>query len=142
MTPYAPQLQLAVYGFPEATQRTDNQGQKLLVTRTEVTSPPLSHVHIALRGLPTPGPARYLATCIAGFAVLAGLGFAVSSSKGGRPANANRKTERQQLLADLEELERACRDGEIGPQTYEKARRELIDAIARTLAPGERESST
>jgi len=44
--------------------------------------------------------------------------------------------ERQRLLEDLEDLERAHLSGEVGPKTYERARRELVDAIARTLDRG------
>ena len=35
------------------------------------------------------------------------------------------KNERQRLLAEVEELERARLRGEIGPKTYERARREV-----------------
>ena len=42
--------------------------------------------------------------------------------------------ERQQLLAALEGLELGHREGSIGPKTYERARRELIDDLARTFA--------
>ena len=44
------------------------------------------------------------------------------------------KREREQLLAALESLEMAHRDGTIGPKTYERGRRELLDDIARTFA--------
>jgi hypothetical protein len=41
---------------------------------------------------------------------------------------------REALLEDLAGLERAHAAGEVGPRTYERARRELIDALARVLA--------
>ena len=44
------------------------------------------------------------------------------------------KSERTAWLEELEELERARAEGEVGPKTYERARREIIDGIARTLA--------
>ena len=43
------------------------------------------------------------------------------------------KLERLELLNELEELEKAHLAGDVGPKTYERARRELIDALARTL---------
>ena len=46
----------------------------------------------------------------------------------------NTKREREQLLAALESLELAHRDGTVGPKTYERGRRELLDDIARTFA--------
>jgi hypothetical protein len=144
MTPYAAPIKLVVDGFPEPKTRTDNQGQKILVTQADATDKPLTHVHLALKDLPTPGPARWLATFAAAFGIIAGLGFAVSTARApqGKRRGAgggDARSERQQLLAELEDLERAHRDGEVGPQTYERARRELIDAIARTLT---KESST
>ena len=71
----------------------------------------------------------------------AALVFAVAVSVGTglvfgvrKPPPRNTKRERQQLLAALEGLEMGHRDGNIGPKTYERARRELIDELARTFA--------
>ncbi len=69
-----------------------------------------------------------------------GIGIALTTTRARtRPAakgarKAEGKAERAELLADLEDLERAHRAAEIGPKTYERARREIIDALARTLA--------
>ena len=54
-----------------------------------------------------------------------------------KPGLRDLKSERQRLLGELEELERARQRSEIGPKTYERARRELLDAIARTFAVAE-----
>jgi hypothetical protein len=70
-------------------------------------------------------------TGIAGLTVLFGLFLAVrgrSIRKGSNP-----KRERARLLDELEDLERAHATGEIGPRTYERARRAIVDAIARTI---------
>jgi len=88
---------------------------------------------VELRDIPVPGPARIIATLLASLGVLAGLGYAFTTRKS-LVAGGSAKEERARLLADLEELERAHRVGDVGPKTYERARRELIDAIARTLA--------
>jgi hypothetical protein len=128
------QMRLVVTGFPEAQPRTDAQGERLLITEKQMRKEdaPLSQLHVELRDLPTPGPARWIATALAGFGVLAGIGYAFSTRKGAR-GSAGGREHRASLLVDLEELERAHRAGDVGPKTYERARRELIDAIARTL---------
>jgi hypothetical protein len=123
---------LSVAGFPEAERRTDAQGQRLLVTEKQVRrDEPVSSLHVTLDGLPTPGPGRIIATCLAGLLVVLGFGFAFGGTKG--TGASNDKTRRSQLLAELADLERARKEGDVGPKTYERARRELIDAIARTL---------
>jgi hypothetical protein len=122
---------LDVTGFPEAQKRTDRQGQKVLVTERQVQrNVPLNAVHVLIRGLTVPGPGRIVATALAAIGVVVGL-FLASRRKvrSGRAA----KSERADLLADIEQLELARRRGEVGPKAYERIRRELVDAIARTL---------
>lgn len=135
MAPASQQMKLVVPGFPDAEARTDGQGERILVTEKQLRreDPPLTHVRIELRDLPTPGPARKIATVIAGLGVLAGFAYAFSSRSPAKP-KAPGKERRAALLADLEELERSHQAGDIGPKTYERARRQLIDEIARTLA--------
>jgi hypothetical protein len=122
---------LEVTGFPEPQRRTDRQGQHVLITEMQVKrDAPLAQVHVAIRGLLTAGPARIVATCIAALAIL--LGLILGFERTGR-SKAGAKSERADLLADIEELEQARVRGDIGPKTYERARRELVDAIAETL---------
>ena len=122
---------LEVAGFPEAQRRTDRQGQHVLVTEKQVRrDEPMSSLHVAIHGLVTPGPARIVATLLASATMVLGLVLG-SGKKSSRKGGA--KSERQALLAELEELERAHRRGDVGPKTYERARRELLDAIAETL---------
>ena len=45
-----------------------------------------------------------------------------------------RKDSRAAFLDELADLEQAHARGDIGPKTYERARRELVDQIALTLA--------
>ncbi|MGO9710066.1 MAG: hypothetical protein ACLQBL_14455 [Polyangiaceae bacterium] len=129
------EMRLVVSGFPEAQARTDSNGERILVTERQMRreDPPLTKLHVELRDLPTAGPGRIIATVLAGFGVLAGVGYAFSSRKRASPPSDATEL-RARLLADLEELERAHSAGDIGPKTYERARRELIDAIARSLA--------
>lgn len=129
------EMRLVVSGFPEAQARTDSNGERILVMERQMRreDPPLTKLHVELRDLPTAGPGRIIATVLAGFGVLAGVGYAFSSRKRASPPSDATEL-RARLLADLEELERAHSAGDIGPKTYERARRELIDAIARSLA--------
>ncbi len=129
------EMRLVVAGFPEAQPRTDNNGERILITERQMRrdEAPLTHIHYELRDIPTQGPANKIATALAGLCVLGGLGYAFRSRKESEPRT-GAKAVRATLLAELEELERAHASGDVGPKTYERARRELIDAIARTLA--------
>ena len=122
---------LVVDGFPEPQRRSDVQGQHVLITEKQVRrDEPITAVHVAIRGLLTPGPARIVATCLASLTVLMGLAFAFAKRPAPRGAG---KTERARLLSDLERLERAHQAGDVGPRAYQRGRRDLIDAIAETL---------
>lgn len=130
-------MKASVEGFPAAHAGKDRLGEAILETERQVTQreAALAKLHVTLDDLPTPGPGRIVATCVAGLGFLIGLGFVVSARKGvADGAGSGNKPLRQQLLAELEELERAHRAGDVGPKTYERARREIIDSIARTLA--------
>jgi hypothetical protein len=128
-------IKLHVDGFPEPHPDHDGRGQAVL--QTEKTArredPPMTALKVSLRELPTPGPARVVATLVAAFGVLTGLAFAFVGARGGRRKTGDAKAARQQWLEELEDLERAREAGEVGPQTYERTRREILDAIARTL---------
>jgi len=131
MAAAGPQTKLDVVGFPEAQKRTDRQGQKVLITEKQVSrTEPLTHVQVAIRGLLTRGPGPYIASGLAVLTILTGLFMGIgprARSKTGA------KSERAAILRELLELERAHGKGDVGPKTYERARRELVDAIAETL---------
>ena len=126
-------VRFVVAGFPDAESKTDAQGQKVLVTEKQARrDEPWTSLHVRLEGLPTPGPGRFIATGLAGLAVTVGLFFAFGG--GDKPArSAHDKGRRAGLLAGLLDLEKARKAGDVGPKTYERARRDFIDAIARTL---------
>jgi hypothetical protein len=73
-----------------------------------------------------------VATGVAALGIAAGLYFALR----GRGAASGRDSGpgSQAILDELLALERARAEGEVGPRTYEKARRELLDALAMALA--------
>jgi len=127
---------LEVAGFPEAQKRTDRQGQRILVTEKQVQrTAPLQSIHVTLRGLMVAGPGRIVATALAALGLGLGLVLGTRRSRRGNAKGAER-AERAELLAEIEALERARSRGDVGPNAYARLRRELVDAIARTLEVG------
>jgi hypothetical protein len=131
IAPASRKMTLAVDDFPTPQATNDAMGQRALVTERQMRrdEKPLTSMRVHLNGLPTEGPAKYIATLLAAGAVAFGL-FLGSS----KPSRADTTAERKRLLAELELLERAKASGDVGPRTYERTRGELIDAIARTFA--------
>jgi hypothetical protein len=130
MAPASRDMSLEVPGFPPPQSSSDGQGQRVLITEMQMKreDQPTKSVSVSIRGLPTTGPGRWIATLLAAGGLAYGV---ILGSK--KPAARDRKKERERLLAELEDLERAHAAGDVGPKTYERARRELVDEIARTL---------
>ena len=130
IAPASRDMTLEVPGFPPPKSSTDGQGQRALTTEKQVTKQDqvLKDIQVIIRGLPTEGPGKIVAT------LLSGLGLAFGLVIGARkPSKADHKTERARLLEEIEDLERARLAGDVGPKTYERARRELLDSLARTF---------
>jgi hypothetical protein len=134
MLPAASDIKLTVAGFPPAQVKHDSQGQTFLVTEQHLRpeDPKLASLAVGVHDLPTPGPGRLLATILAACGVAAGLAMAFARRAPGR-GRGETKSEQAAVLEELAELERGRLSGEIGPKTHERVRRELIDALARTL---------
>lgn len=90
---------------------------------------PLTTLRMSLLDIPTPGPERMIVVSLCAAVVL--LGFVLHGRGRRESGGARRKAMQAALLADLEDLERAFRAGEIGPKTHARARRELIDTLCR-----------
>ena len=122
---------MEVEGFEPTKISTDGMGQRALVTEKQLRreDPPVKSLKLSIKGLPTEGPGKFIATLLALSGLVAGV---VLGARKAPPRDTKR--ERQQLLAALEGLELGHREGSIGPKTYERARRELIDDLARTFA--------
>ncbi|MDP9001325.1 MAG: hypothetical protein M3O46_14585, partial [Myxococcota bacterium] len=135
LMPAAPNLKLTVSGFPPADLRHDAQGQRFLVVERQLRpeDPKLTELTIGIHGLPAAGPGRVIATLLAACAVVVGL--VLSFYRRSSAAAADSATTRSLLLEEISQLESAHRAGEVGPKTYERTRKELVDALARTLAP-------
>jgi len=127
------QMTLTVDGFDPATPTTSNAGQRLLISEKQLrrSDTPMPSVNVAIRGLPSAGAGRLIASVVAFAVVAAGVAF------GRRPRHSDGRQSderRRQVLADLAELTRARRDGAVGPQSHEQAYRELMDELAQTFA--------
>jgi hypothetical protein len=130
VVPSSKGMSLDVDGFEPAKQSTDGMGQRALVTGKQLRAGESSGpVRVNIHGLPTEGPGKHIASLLALGCVVAGL---VLGSR--KPQPRDPKREREQLLGALDSLEKDHAAGTIGPKTYERARRELIDGIARTFA--------
>jgi len=131
ITEYAPGMSLKVAGFEPVQEARGPDGTRVLVTRRLAVpgEQSLPNLTVELNGLPTIGPERWYAVGAAVALALTGLWFSRRTRQG---AGAGEVREaRRLLLLDLRSLEAARAGGEIGPQTYERARRELVLALAR-----------
>jgi hypothetical protein len=136
MMPAVATIKLTAATFPPPEVRRDEQGQSFLFTerRLQPNDPKLSFLSIGIHDLPTPGPGVHIATLIAICGVGTGLVFAALGRRRQRePGDVADTSLREALLDELVGLERAHTSGRVGPRTYERARRELIDALAHTL---------
>jgi hypothetical protein len=134
LMPASAQVKLLATDFPPAEVLRDAQGQAFLVTERRVRpgDAPLLSIGVGVHDLPTPGPGRLIATTMAALAVAAGLLLAFARHK--RSGTGSERDEaRVSLLEELALLERAHTAGTVGARTYERARRELIDALAFSL---------
>ncbi len=127
---------LEVRGFPPARRVTGRDGKRLLITDLAARSPgEASTLDISLTGLPTHGPGRWIAVALAIAAFAAGIAYLVQSAGGEVDEDARRDLgeAREALLGELVALERARKEGEIGPKTYDRVRASLLDALARIV---------
>jgi len=133
ITEYAPGMSLKVAGFEPVQEARGPEGTRVLVTRRLAVpgEQALPNLTVELSGLPTIGPERWYAVGAALALALTGLWFSRRTRQGAGPGAGEVREARRLLLQDLRSLEAARAGGEIGPQTYERARRELVLALAR-----------
>ncbi len=142
ITDDVPGLELEVAGFPPA-QRGDDRGRARLGTRMEwrPDEPPWERLRITLRGIPGPGPERWLAVVLA--LAFLGLGVYLARNPGedAAEAAARREGRRAELLEEARELEAAFARAEVGPKYHERRRREIVDELAILLGMDRREAA-
>jgi hypothetical protein len=136
---------LKVAGFPEAQPTRWQNGQRVLRTAKEpdmrggmqgllANSAPGS-LDVTVSGIPTPGPYRWLALVLAGLAMVGGA-FQRFQKRTTAVRDERREDlldARATLLEELATLERARREGEVGPKSYARLRAALLDAFARIM---------
>jgi len=127
-------------GMSPAQLSAREDGKRLLTTGRQLKpgEPEMQEVELRLTGIPTPGPGRWYAAGIA--IVLGALGLFLATRDDKEKVSLTSLPEkdvaraRKLLLDELVALERARKADEIGPKTYESARRALVDALARIEA--------
>jgi hypothetical protein len=137
ITEAPPGLTLAVDGMGPAEARM-SEGQRVLLTGLErrPDDPPLRELHLVLGGIPAAaGPARIAASVGTGALVLGALayGFSRRKERAAKRARAVVVSDRDRVLAEMGELARLHKEGDVGPQTYARRRRELALVLAGLL---------
>lgn len=132
----AQKMKLECEGMPPS-KLDELQGQRVLTIDWDQLSAksPMKQFRIQLHDIPEAGLPSWLMRSGVGLAAMISLSaiVVVRSSKRRNDVRA-RKDSRARLLEELAYLERAHLAGDIGPKTYERARRELVDQVALTLA--------
>ncbi len=135
-----PGATLSANGFPAATLQTSQRGDRFLVTERQFRpgEEPTRTLSLTLSNLPAPGLGRVLGSftyeqlvaSVAGLAALGTLLWAVWARRGATNRHVEQKA---RILADLGHVEEGHLQGEIGPQTYDRTKRELVDELALLL---------
>jgi hypothetical protein len=130
----SPGMTMEVDGFDESFEHEAN-GQRFLVAQVQrrPEDPTLETLAIRIRGIPGPGPYRYVAVGAA--LVLAFFGFLLLGQGGDRRGALSRAREarRQQLLADAAEVERLFEANEVGPKFRQRRMEEITIELATLL---------
>ncbi len=132
-------MSLAVAGFPHADRVDGRDGKHYLLTEQVATQtlPEMATLDITLSGLPTPSPARWVAVALAVLALLSGIFYFTQGGALDDDARQDMLEAREALLTELVALERAHKDGTLGPKTYARVRAALLDALARIVTMSE-----
>jgi hypothetical protein len=132
----APGLSMTVDGLPAPELHEDN-GRRFYVTEVvkRVGEEPLRAVNIHLRGIPGPGPLRFVAVGLA--LIVLATGVFVSRRAGlpsrSAPSLQALAQQRERLLARAAELEAERARGDIGPEFHASALGQLEDELAAVL---------
>lgn len=128
---------LQVGGLRPAEQTQGLEGQNALMAAADFLAPDAAQapdrLAITISGMPERGAGPRVASAVAGLIAAFGIAFAITRTRRVNPAitNEDRDRARDLLLSELVAVENAHRAKEIGPKTYEQARRTLLDSLAR-----------
>jgi hypothetical protein len=149
MVSSGPTMSLRVNGFPEAEPGRRRDGRRVLQTGKQadlqmglqaiMAQNSAQTVTVVIGGIPTPGPWRWLAGAIAFLSIVSGGYYLVTMRKEAkRGLTADQRADlldgQRALLEEIAALERARASGEVGPQSYERLRAALLDALARIVS--------
>jgi hypothetical protein len=142
----APGMSLDIDGFPPAELHEDN-GRRFWVSEIvkRVGEQPLRTVRIHLKGIPGPGPLRFIAVALAVLVLGVGVFIALQPAQG-KSAQSDvipqLVRQRDQLLARAAELDAERARGEIGPEFHKTALGEIEEQLAAVLYEQERARRT
>ncbi len=126
---------LEVAGYPETEPSSLESGQRVVVTGRsyEHDKAPPASLSLTVRGLPTPGPARWIATTAAAMLGFGALAYAVLRGRRGAAGEllSLRERARARVLQEAKAVEAAHQRGEIGPETHAEALERLMVALSR-----------
>jgi hypothetical protein len=127
-------LVLDVAGMPDP-QRIDNEGQRIWLTqmRRGPTDESISRIAVTISGIPQPGPLRWFAVAAAIVFVIGGIVLRLDRVDGRDAAKHARKQRREELLAEIRELEKEFEAGEVGPEFRQTRRAEIVRELASLL---------
>lgn len=127
---------LQVNGLRPAEKTTGQEGQNALMAAADFLGSGAeapAALLVTVTGMPPRGKGNIVASVIAGLIAMLGIAYAkASANKSSTNLTGEDRTRAKSLLLDeLVALEKAFRSKEIGPKTYEQARRTLLDSMAR-----------
>jgi hypothetical protein len=133
----APGMTLAVDGMPAPELHEDN-GRHFYVTEVvkRVGEPPMRGLNIHLKGIPGPGPGRFIASALALMILGVGVYAALRTGRQQRAAASPLRDlawQRERLIERAAELEAERARGEIGPEFHATVLRDLEDELAAVL---------
>lgn len=127
-------MTLQVEGMPEPIVHAEG-GRRFLVTEIQrkIGESPFRRVQITLRGIPGPGPARFIAAGLALCALFAGIVLARRPRRISPLAVSDFELRKSELLARARELRVQREAGETGPQYHDEQMLLLTDELAALL---------
>jgi len=134
MVESSPGMTVTADGFDAPVAASNREGQRIQVLGfrlTESGTPP-TELSLRLSGLPVESQGRWIALVVA--LGLGGVGLGVGRRGSQGVAREDIDEARRILLDEIVDIERDHAENRIGPQTYEQARRELVDALSRLEA--------
>ncbi len=129
-------MALQVDGLRPAEKTRGQEGQDALMASADFLgngNPGPASLNAVITGMPPRSKGNIIATVLAGLVAMLGVAFAIARQDKATTVltDDDRARAKALLLDELVTLEKAYRAKEVGPKTYEQARRTLLDSMAR-----------